>query len=104
VRGAGTQVKNSDFEPHTPPDANYDSAAMEVGRYQTIRDMLDHWHEIGTIIQGPAIEGYDPNYDPTYYLEVQSQFLVDESNLVQPWRNKVTDKVYPPESDASPVA
>lgn len=104
VRGAGTQVKNSDFEPHTPPDANYNGAAMEVGRYQTIRDMLDHWHEIGTIIQGPAIEGYDPNYDPTYYLEVQSQFLVDESNLVQPWRNKVTDKVYPPESDASPVA
>ena len=101
VRGAGTHVDNADF-PRPPatnaPEESYEGAAMEVGRYQTIRDMLDNWHRIGTIIQGPAIEGYDPNYDPNYYLEVESQFEKDESNLVEQWRNKVNDTVYPPAS------
>ena len=99
MRGNGTQVVNPDPNaPTPPPNASFDGPAMEVGRYQTIRDMLDNWHRIGTIIQGPAIEGYDPSYDPTYFLEVESQFSTDESNLVVPWRNKATDKVYPPQS------
>ena len=38
----------------------------------------------------------DEGYDNSYYLEVESLFEKDESNLVVPWPNTVTDKVYPP--------
>ena len=71
---------------------------MNVGRYQNIRNMLTNWQNIGTIIQGPAIEGYPDNYDKDYYLEVQSKFEEDESNLVEFWPNTVADPVYPPKN------
>ena len=85
VRGAGTQAVQQSGE-------GFDTPAMNVGRYQERRNMLIHWHNIGFVIQGPAIDGYPPKYDPDYYLEVQSQFDKDESNLVVPWPNTVTDK------------
>ncbi|MEL4440345.1 hypothetical protein AAEH88_14010 [Shewanella algae] len=49
------------------------------------------------MIQGAAIDGYPAHLDPNYYLEVQSGFSQDDSNLVMPWDNTVTDPVYPPE-------
>lgn len=67
-----------------------------VGRFQKREDFILNWHKIGTVIQGPAIDGYDPAYPENYYLEVESQFEKDESNLVGPWPNKTTDKTYPP--------
>ncbi len=64
VRGAGT----------TSPDP----AAQ--GRYQERIDFVRHWPRIGVIVQGTAIEGGD--YDPAYYLEVESRLDVPE---VEPW-------------------
>lgn len=96
VRGAGTAAQD-----HSSP-GNVDTAAMNVGRFQERVDILLNWSRIGTMMQGPAIDGYKPHvpgtdsYRPDYYLEVQSQFDKDESNLVVPWPNSITDKVYPP--------
>ncbi len=66
VRGPGTATSDED----------------EVGRYQVREDMLDHWHEIGVVIQGTAIEGGD--FSPDQYLEVES-LLQDSGNQVEPW-------------------
>ncbi|BDS09937.1 LodA/GoxA family CTQ-dependent oxidase [Aureispira anguillae] len=92
VRGAGTNVEQGLF-----------MGAQSVGRYQVRRHILTNWHKIGTIIQGVAIEGYPQNYDPSYFLEVESQFNKDESNQVLPWPNTVTDKVYPPLDNPDPI-
>lgn len=83
---------------------SFNTAAMNVGRFQDRVKMLEHWHKIGTVIQGPAIDGYDDSFDKSLYLEVQSQFDVDESNLVVAWPNTVTDKVYPPKNPDSTTA
>lgn len=91
VRGEGTQAVQQN-------SGSFNTPAMNVGRYQERRNMLINWNKIGIIIQGPAIEGYSKDFDPDYYLEVESQFDKDESNLVIPWPNTVTDKTYPPEN------
>lgn len=97
VRGEGTAavdgMNNKDCRP-----SGFDPAAANVGRYQNRRDILTEWVKIGTIIQGPAIEGYPSEYNPEYYLEVQSLFEKDESNLVVFWPNTVDDQVYPPKN------
>ena len=49
-------------------------------------------------MQGPAIVG-EPGaltISNDFYLEVASEFATDKSNLVEPWRNTVIDKLYPP--------
>jgi hypothetical protein len=89
VRGKGTAAIHQ-------KDEGFNTKATNVGRYQSRVDMLTNWDRIGIVLQGPAIDGYDESYDQSYYLEVESQFKKDESNLVVPWPNKVTDKVYPP--------
>ncbi len=91
VRGEGTAAIQQEGDGFNLP-------AMNVGRYQQRRDMLDNWQNIGTVIQGPAIEGYKKEYNPDYYLEVASNFLKDDSNLVEPWPNQVTDKTYKPKN------
>jgi L-lysine epsilon oxidase C-terminal domain len=87
VRGAGT----------ASPDAS------NVGRYQNRVDILLNWSRVGVVMQGPAIVGYPapdlnnpPAYSPNFFLEVQSQFGTDESNLAEYWRNTVLDRLYPP--------
>ncbi len=85
VRGKGTAVEDSETFP-----------SQNVGRYQDRKNILINWHRIGTIIQGPAIKDYPEGFDPNYYLEVESDFDQDDSNLVVPWPNTVTDKTYPP--------
>lgn len=72
------------------------SKESEVGRYKKRKDILTNWQRIGMVIQGPAIDGYPQGYDPDYYLEVESRFEEDKSNLVVPWPTTVTDKTYPP--------
>ncbi|MCB0397104.1 MAG: LodA/GoxA family CTQ-dependent oxidase [Flavobacteriales bacterium] len=89
VRGEGTAAVQQTGE-------GFDTPAMNVGRFQERVNMLINWHRIGTVIQGPAIDGYDPSFPKDVYLEVQSQFEQDDSNLVVAWPNTVTDKVYPP--------
>ncbi|MFT6717798.1 MAG: hypothetical protein ACJAY8_000179 [Sphingobacteriales bacterium] len=93
VRGKGSAARQH------PEDAGFNTPAMYVGRYQDRVDILLHWHEIGTIMQGPAIDGYPAGFDPEFYLEVESGFKKDESNLVQVWPNTVTDPVFPPKND-----
>jgi hypothetical protein len=53
----------------------------EVGRYQALIDSVLHWHRIGFVIQGSAIDG-DAKYSPEQYLEVESR--LDEHGIT-PW-------------------
>lgn len=89
VRGKGTAAVKKE-------GPTFDAVAMNVGRYQERVEMLTNWDRIGVVLQGAAIDGYEEGYDNSYYLEVESLFEKDESNLVVPWPNTVTDKVYPP--------
>lgn len=91
VRGEGTAAVAQD-------GGGFNTAAMNVGRYQDRRGILLNWDKIGVIMQGAAIDGYDPNYPADYYLEVASLFTKDYSNLVKPWPNLVTDPTYPPQN------
>ena len=98
VRGEGTAAQEQMDNPGCPASTGFDSIAMNVGRYQDRRNMLTEWPKIGTIIQGPAIDGYPDTYDKNYYLEVESLFEKDDSNLVVFWPNVVDDEVYPPKN------
>lgn len=98
VRGEGTAAKEHLTNPGCPASTGFDSAAMNVGRYQNRRDMLTGWPMIGTIIQGAAIDDYPEGYDQDYYLEVESLYEKDDSNLVVFWPNVVDDEVYPPKN------
>lgn len=99
LRGEGTAAQEKLSSPGCPFSSSFDSAAMNVGRYQDRRNILTNWMRIGTIIQGPAIEGYPSDFDKDYYLEVESQFEKDESNKVIFWPNTVADNVFPPDED-----
>jgi hypothetical protein len=84
VRGEGTQAT-----------ANADGAvypAQNVGRFQVREDMVKQWQNIGTVIQGAAIDGY--TFDQNLYLEVASM-MTNISDVVVPWPNQVTDKLTP---------
>ncbi|KWB76837.1 hypothetical protein WL40_06065 [Burkholderia ubonensis] len=97
VRGEGTDARQLHEPPvQLPPPKEYNSPAMNVGRYQDRRGILLDWDKIGFVIQGVAIDGYPKGYPQDYYLEVQSLFKKDYSNLVQPWPNYVTDSLSPP--------
>jgi hypothetical protein len=87
VRGAGTASPN----------------AANVGRYQNRVDILLNWSRIGVVMQGPTIVGYPapgpdspPSYGTDFFLEVESRFDNDESNLAEYWPNTVIDWLYPP--------
>ncbi len=88
VRGAGTQWEAGS------PDPEYANGPSSVGRYQERMDMLTNWFNIGTSMQGQAIEGFveDPK-NPELFLEVQS-LLDGPSDWSQPWPILTTDKVY----------
>ncbi|WP_108263281.1 LodA/GoxA family CTQ-dependent oxidase [Mangrovicoccus ximenensis] len=86
VRGTGTQVETG--------DTLEGSAATEnVGRYQVRLDMLSNWFNIGVVMQGPAITGFQGGNDDLF-LEVAS-LLTGPSDWSQPWPILTTDKVYP---------
>ncbi len=94
VRGEDTKVQNSDFQ-NNVPNQPYRNAMMEVGRFQNRKNMLTNWHRIGTIIQSAAIDGYEGD-EKDIYLEVQSQFDEDKSNLVNHWPTYATEPVADP--------
>ncbi|WP_421978356.1 LodA/GoxA family CTQ-dependent oxidase [Roseivirga seohaensis] len=98
VRGEGTAAQENLSTPGCPASSGFDTAAMNVGRYQNRRNILTEWVKIGTIMQGPAIDGYPDGFNKDYYLEVESLFDKDESNLVVFWPNVVDDEVYPPKN------
>lgn len=66
----------------------------QVGRFQNRVDILNHWPEIGTVVQGPAIAGYPTTFDQTYFLEVASR-MTNASDLVEPYPNTLTQTVEP---------
>lgn len=105
LRGKGTSAQEQLKSPGCPridactdkiPEPTLDMKAMNVGRFQDRRDFLTEWVKVGTILQGPAIDDYPSDFDTDYYLEVQSLFEKDESNLVVFWPNVIDDDVYPP--------
>lgn len=65
VRGAGT----------------FNEDLGEQGRWQQLIDAVLHWHEIGFVIQGSAIDGAK-SFSAEYFLEVESQ-LYDP--VIEPW-------------------
>ncbi|WP_289150048.1 LodA/GoxA family CTQ-dependent oxidase [uncultured Salipiger sp.] len=83
VRGEGTKAQPSPVGPGPFP-------AQNVGRFQDRENILLNWQKIGVIMQGPAIEGYDPSYPTNYYLEVASLFE-DDADPVIPWPNTIAD-------------
>lgn len=106
VRGRGTQaipgpdngvwpVKEGTKPPEgAGPDGSFFDI-QQVGRFQDREEFIRHWQEIGTVIQGRAITGYDPSWDEedgVLLLEVQSQ-MSNVSDIVQEWPNNLPDKV-----------
>lgn len=72
VRGPGTD------SPH----------AENWGRFQPpIRQMIDHWHQIGTVLQGPAIDVVGTPLERDWYLETQSQLEDTGLTPVVPFPN-----------------
>ncbi|MDO7172665.1 LodA/GoxA family CTQ-dependent oxidase [Mariniflexile sp. AS56] len=98
LRGKGTAAVENLTPPGCPVSGDFDMKAMNVGRYQNRRDFLTEWVNVGTIIQGPAIDDYPEGFDKKYYLEVASNFKEDDSNEVVFWPNVVDDEVYPPKA------
>ncbi|WP_215407789.1 LodA/GoxA family CTQ-dependent oxidase [Janthinobacterium sp. JC611] len=96
VRGKGTRA--DEVPSTTPENAQIDRPAMHVGRYQDRAQFLLNWHRIGVVVQSTAIarKAGEKAVCKDYYLEVESLFDSDESNLVEYWRNTAIDKVYRP--------
>jgi len=86
VRGTGTKVFPGDHNDGA-------SLAENVGRYQERIHMVANWMNIGVVIQGPAIVGFQGD-NTDLFLEVES-WLTGRSDISQPWPILNTDKVYP---------
>ncbi|AQR68808.1 hypothetical protein BZG29_11010 [Janthinobacterium sp. LM6] len=102
VRGKGTRA---DGVPSTTAEnAEIDRPAMHVGRYQDRAQFLLNWHRIGVVVQSTVIarKAGEKAICKDYYLEVESLFDSDESNLVEYWRNTAIDKVYRPKPQTKP--
>jgi L-Lysine epsilon oxidase N-terminal/L-lysine epsilon oxidase C-terminal domain len=101
VRGEGTGIEKTVEQSQTgnPDDWKFTLGAASVGRYQDRKQFLLNWHKIGVVMQSPAIKQLSemPVLNSDFYLEVESQFDTDHSNLAEYWRNTVIDKLYPPE-------
>ncbi|MDN2674253.1 LodA/GoxA family CTQ-dependent oxidase [Janthinobacterium sp. SUN026] len=102
VRGKGTRADG--LPSATPENAEIDRPAMHVGRYQDRAQFLLNWHRIGVVVQSTAIarKAGEKAICKDYYLEVESLFDSDESNLVEYWRNTAIDKVYRPKPQPKP--
>lgn len=75
VRGPGTlfQANPDGSDSDMPVDP------QQVGRYQNINNILDHWQKIGVIVQATTI---DDAYPADWYLEVGSELPVDGEDPV----------------------
>ncbi|KIG12147.1 Lysine-epsilon oxidase [Enhygromyxa salina] len=90
----GPFTKTAPINPSDPPPFGPGNPA-EVGRYQKtpkgqastdagVARILDHWMNIGVIIQASNIDD-GGTYDPAHYLEVESRLDDEPSDAVQPW-------------------
>lgn len=97
VRGEGTQTipgPDHGVYPHGEgPDGSF-FQMEQVGRFQVRVDILEHWQEIGTVVQAPAIEGYPTTFNQNYFLEVAS-LMSNVSDVVEPYPNTLTQTVEP---------
>ncbi|HEV7505213.1 MAG TPA: LodA/GoxA family CTQ-dependent oxidase [Thermoanaerobaculia bacterium] len=104
VRGEGTPTipgpDNGVYPPSPPsggvgtgPDGSF-FEMEQVGRFQVRADILDHWQEIGTVVQAPAIAGYPTTFNQNYFLEVAS-LMSNVSDVVEPYPNTLTQTVEP---------
>jgi len=84
VRGDGTQVAAADGQGN--------GGMANVGKYQEYLDMVQHWMDIGVVIQSGQIEGFDGD-NKDLFLETVSQ-LKGGSDIAEPWPLNITDKVY----------
>jgi len=104
VRGEGTPTipgpDNGVYPPLSGPEgpgAGPDGSFFQmeqVGRFQVREDILDHWQEIGTVVQAPAIVGYPTTFNQNYFLEVAS-LMSNVSDVVEPFPNTLTQTVEP---------
>lgn len=104
VRGDGTPTRpgpdNGVYPPLSGPEgpgAGPDGSFFQmeqVGRFQDRKDILEHWQEIGTVVQAPAIEGYPTTFNQNYFLEVAS-LMSNVSDVVEPYPNTATQTVEP---------
>ena len=90
VRGEGTPTQpgpdNGVWTHGGGPDGSF-FQIEQVGRFQVRDDMLEHWQEIGTVVQGPAITGYPATFNQNYFLEVSVLNSVHSVNSVYfPWK------------------
>ena len=66
IRGPGTLYNVGTHDP-VPP--------QQVGRYQDINNILDHWQKIGIIVQATTINS---DYPQDWYLEVGGELSTDD--------------------------
>lgn len=97
VRGDGTEVYTKIIPDSNPPvPYSTDPAALltpsaNVGRFQKYIDFVHNWTRVGVVIQGSRIvqtEAEKSRVSPASiedkFLEVESQFVNDDSNKVMP--------------------
>ena len=103
VRGGGT---NAYYDSTAPNHINTDNPnpSADVGRFQEYINFVENWHNVGTIIQGSSIDqtpeekakNISPELLKESFLEVKSEFVKDDSNLVVPGPIPETHAVAPP--------
>ena len=111
VRGDGTNAywQDNNGNPIIKP-FDTEEASARVGRFQEYIDFVKNWHRVGIVMQGTAIDLTDTekvNQDDIkdYFLEVESQFLCDDSNKVVPGPIPANHAVAPaPEAPKCPHA
>lgn len=56
----------------------------QQGRFQQYTDFVNHWPDVGTVIQATQIDTVEGDFEDDWYLEVQSQ-LNNANSMVEPW-------------------
>lgn len=116
VRGTGTNAYYDASAPDQVKVQDQDTVSARVGRYQQRLDFLQNWQNVGTVIQGTAIDQKEADKSKvskelleSSYLEVQSCFenestdndecctMFDDSNKVIPGPIPENHAVAPPE-------
>ncbi len=99
VRGEGTNAywKDGVIVPY-----EQGLVSSRVGRFQEYIDFVKNWHNVGVVMQGTNInqEGKQPvsiDLIKDFFLEVESNFVEDESNKVVPGPIPANQAVAPPE-------
>lgn len=99
VRGDGTNAywKDGKIVPY-----DQDTVSERVGRFQEYIDFVKNWQNVGVVMQGSTIDQtgkqpVSPELIKDYFLEVESNFVEDDSNKVIPGPIPGNQAVAPPE-------